>query len=392
MMAARVSPLPLEQWPTGLLEEAHKLTNGGINAENHVYCTLANYPSLLLAWLRLGAHLYRRSTLPPRQRELVILRAAARSAGRYPLAQHIVVARQCGIDEEEIAAVVSGSAITAGEDLDKGLLLAVDELLASGALGETTWDALRSCLTVPQCLDLTATTAFYRLASWFLNCCRTPLERDQSPASIDAGEAQAQLAGDAYNGVPRIAQLAVADWPQELLAETAQWPRFKDRPELRKAGVYQTFANHPALLDGIGGLMAHILSENSLSDCMREIVIIRSCARACGAYPYRQHVRIGREVGLSEYDLTALAQLQPRGMSKPAGLLASMVDALYRDNDIDDRLWPQVTEKLTDEQFMDVIVVSGFYSLVSSVLNVARTTLEPGDADLPAHFYRRSAE
>jgi hypothetical protein len=44
MMAARVSPLPLEQWPTGLLEEAYKLTNGGINAENHVYCTLANYP------------------------------------------------------------------------------------------------------------------------------------------------------------------------------------------------------------------------------------------------------------------------------------------------------------------------------------------------------------
>ena len=39
------------------------------------------------------------------------------------------------------------------------------------------------------------------------------------------------------------AQLAVADWPQELLAETAEWPRFKDRPELRKAGVYQIFAN-----------------------------------------------------------------------------------------------------------------------------------------------------
>ncbi|MCS5573071.1 MAG: carboxymuconolactone decarboxylase family protein, partial [Pseudomonadales bacterium] len=90
------------------------------------------------------------------------------------------------------------------------------------------------------------------------------------------------------------------------LMETAESPRFKNRPELRQAGVYQTLANHPNLFRAIGGLMTHILDKNSLADRLREIVIVRACARARGAYPYYQHLRIGRQAGLTEAELSSL--------------------------------------------------------------------------------------
>ena len=38
------------------------------------------------------------------------------------------------------------------------------------------------------------------------------------------------------------------------------------------------------------------------------------------------------------------------------------------------------------EQLMDAIVICGFYGLVSAILNVARTPLEPGSDHLPQHF------
>ena len=59
MKSPRLKPLPVEQWTPGLLETARTITNGGIRADANVYCTLANYPALFLAWLGIGAHVLR---------------------------------------------------------------------------------------------------------------------------------------------------------------------------------------------------------------------------------------------------------------------------------------------------------------------------------------------
>ena len=63
-----------------------------------------------------------------------------------------------------------------------------------------------------------------------------------------------------------------------------------------------------------------------------------------------------------------------------------MVDDLFTDNFVHDENWQQAQTYLTTAQIMDTIVISGFYLLVSSMLNVARTPLESGPDSLPAHF------
>lgn len=81
MTAPRVTPLPVEHWAQGLLDTAKAITNGGIRAEANVYCTLANYPALLPPWLSIGAHVLRESSLPARERELLILRTTVVAGG-----------------------------------------------------------------------------------------------------------------------------------------------------------------------------------------------------------------------------------------------------------------------------------------------------------------------
>ena len=130
----------------------------------------------------------------------------------------------------------------------------------------------------------------------------------------------------------------------------------------------------------------HILHRNSLPDRAREAAIIRACARARGAYPYRQHVGIGRSAGVTEAELAVLGQLQPAGLDGELRVLVEMVDGLYRDNDLDDGVWARAQAAFSNDQIMDVILICGFYGLVSAVLNVARTPLEPGSDSLPKHF------
>ena len=86
--------------------------------------------------------------------------------------------------------------------------------------------------------------------------------------------------------------------------------------------------------------------------------------------------------------MSSLGQAQTKELAADDQVLVDMVDALFRDNDLDDRLWIRAQSILSFEQIMDTIVISGFYGLISAVLNVARTSLEPGSDNLPEHFIR----
>ena len=387
---ARISPLPLDRWPAGLLDEVNSLSGGNLQAGRNVFCTLANYPRLFVAWMQLGAHALGRSSLPGREREMVILRSTALANGRYPFAQHVEIGMRCGLNRMDIAALLAGPSSPHWRGADGVLLKAVDELAAGNALNDTTWGELRCELSVVQCMDVAATAAFYRLAAWLLNACRTPLEDGQQGIDMTTEGMQLRLEANAYAREPRIPPVQPEDWPSVLLVETAKWPGLQARPELRRAGVYTTFANHPALFQAIGGVAVHILHRNSLPDRAREVAIIRACARACGAYPYRQHVGIGRSVGVSEAEIAMLGQLRPAGLGEMPRILVEMVDGLHRDNDLDDGVWQRAQSVFSNDQIMDVILICGFYGLISTVLNLARTPLEPGSDSLPKHFIEQS--
>lgn len=78
--------------------------------------------------------------------------------------------------------------------------------------------------------------------------------------------------------------------------------------------------------------------------------------------------------------------LQRSTLGERERILMELIDALFRKNDIDDRVWALARMEFSIEQLMDAIVIGGFYGLVSAILNVARTPLEPGSDHLPQHF------
>ena len=63
----------------------------------NVLGTLAQHPALAQAYHTFNGHMLFASTLSPRQRELLVLRVAARAASRaYEWAQHVVLAGDAG--------------------------------------------------------------------------------------------------------------------------------------------------------------------------------------------------------------------------------------------------------------------------------------------------------
>jgi len=74
----------------------------------NIYRTLAAHPKLLKRWGVFGTHVLYKSTLPARERELLILRTGWLCRSEYEWGQHVIIAKGCGITEDEIERVKAG--------------------------------------------------------------------------------------------------------------------------------------------------------------------------------------------------------------------------------------------------------------------------------------------
>src|SRR5690348_5413166 len=76
----------------------------------NLFLTLARHPVLLRDWLPLGSRLLLGGTLPPRDRELVILRTAWLCGCEYEWGHHARIGTRAGLSEDEVAGVRDPSA------------------------------------------------------------------------------------------------------------------------------------------------------------------------------------------------------------------------------------------------------------------------------------------
>ena len=107
-----------------------------------VWSTCANAPALCKAWLEFTDYLLRESTLPIRDRELLILRIGYLNQGAYEWAAHRSLALSASINEQELKAITVGSTHSDWSDWDATLLRAAEELHNGALISDETWGKL----------------------------------------------------------------------------------------------------------------------------------------------------------------------------------------------------------------------------------------------------------
>jgi alkylhydroperoxidase family enzyme len=143
----------------------------------NIFRTLAHHPKLLKRWLVFGNHVLARSSLAPRERELVILRVGWQCRAEYEFGQHTVIGRQSGLSEEEIERVTRGPDAPGWSEDERLLLRATDELLDDAFVSDETWQGLSQRLTTEQLIDLVFTVGQYNMVSMALNTLGVQLDQ-----------------------------------------------------------------------------------------------------------------------------------------------------------------------------------------------------------------------
>ncbi len=175
-MKPRLQPAPRDEWDEGtraLLGDDRPL---------NIFATLAHHPKLMKRWLVFGNHVLAKSTLPARDRELLILRTGWNCRAPYEWGQHVAIARGIGIGDDEIARVADGPDAGGWSDADALLLRAADELHDDQTLSDATYAALARRYDAPGLLDLVFTVGQYHLVSMALNA--FGVERDDGVTGV----------------------------------------------------------------------------------------------------------------------------------------------------------------------------------------------------------------
>ncbi len=165
----RLAPLPEQEWSEEMREIFAPISDAMDGRVFNVFTTLARHPKLLKRWLVFANHCLVKSSLSARDRELVILRAGWLSGSAYEWAQHQRIAREAGLDDEEIGRVRDGAGAGGWSASESALLASVDELIETKTLSDKAWTALSAHYDEQNILDLIFTAGNYATLAMALN-------------------------------------------------------------------------------------------------------------------------------------------------------------------------------------------------------------------------------
>jgi alkylhydroperoxidase family enzyme len=163
----RVKPLAEAEWD----EEAREVLAPmrGLGPVLNIFATLAHHPKLLKRWLVFGNHVLAKSTVPPRERELVILRIGWLCRAEYEWGQHVIIGKATGLTDEEIVRVTEGPDAAGWSEFDATLLRAADELHHDARISDETWAALAARYDTHQLIEVPMLVGQYHLVGFTLN-------------------------------------------------------------------------------------------------------------------------------------------------------------------------------------------------------------------------------
>lgn len=164
----RIEPTADGDWTPEQAELMAPLVERG--ADFNIFRTMVREPAAFRAFMAWGNYILSRANgLPPREREIAILRTGWLCRAGYEWAQHVVIGRRVGLSDAEIEAIKIGAEASGWSPADAAILAACDELHRDQFITDPTWARLTAHFDEKQRVDLVYTIGQYTQVSMLLN-------------------------------------------------------------------------------------------------------------------------------------------------------------------------------------------------------------------------------
>ncbi|MBK5224055.1 MAG: carboxymuconolactone decarboxylase family protein [Acidimicrobiia bacterium] len=151
------------------------------------------------------------------------------------------------------------------------------------------------------------------------------------------------------------------------------------RPGRRAINIFTTMVRNRRVANRAVILGGAFLGKGTIAGRDREIVILRVGHNASAEYEFGQHTVIGRREGLTDAEIADLASDELTGQwSNADRTLVAMADELCSVDCVSDATWTALAERYSDEQLVELLMLAGYYRMISGFLNSTGVQLDDG--------------
>ena len=147
----------------------------------------------------------------------------------------------------------------------------------------------------------------------------------------------------------------------------------------RNLNLYRVLAHSPRAARSLNTLARFIRDGSRLDPRLRELAILQVSYLTRSAWGYSHHVRIGREIGLSNDEIRAVGE-ETNGRRTSLDPLAKAVLRAAREMTVDlavsDETFAALRQGLDTERLTDLVVTISFYNGLVRLLETMRVDVE----------------
>jgi 4-carboxymuconolactone decarboxylase len=150
--------------------------------------------------------------------------------------------------------------------------------------------------------------------------------------------------------------------------------------------LFRTLLVHGSLMSRMRPLGAGILGHGLLDPRVRELMILRTCARCGAEYEWGVHASFfASGAGLSDDELsaTAMGGAEDPVWSEADRAVIRLADELHDRAGVSDDVYAALTRHFSSPEILELTVTAGWYHTISFVINAARVQPEPWAARFP---------
>lgn len=383
------SPRPQEPRIPPVGEDRSELSEAQVAMLNsrpdyNLYKTLVHHVDLYNHWSPLGRVLLNASTLPARDREIIMLRMGWLCQAEYEWAQHarIATAADIGMTAEEIHRIATDPDSDQWTALERSLMDMVDELRYDAMISDATWQSLRQHYTEQEVMDALFTAAQYQLVSMVLNSVGIQLDpvlNFHMPADVPK---------PALAGPPNAGRAKQARVPPLHLADMDKQQHQLVQPHLdannQLANLYATLIHHPDLYEPHATFGGYLMHEGRLPDSSRELLVLRTAWLINAEYLWAHHVPLAQQAGLSSAQIQAVTVgAEANVWNEEERAILRAADELRREAFINDSTWRTLENYYDPKQLVEIVFTVGGYTMTGLAINSFGVQLEDGYTGFP---------
>ena len=154
-------------------------------------------------------------------------------------------------------------------------------------------------------------------------------------------------------------------------------------PRRAVVGPFIPLMRSPEFLSRLQKTGEYLRFHNAIGPKLSELVILATARAWTQQYEFNAHQAFGLKAGLKQDLITAIAEgRHPSGMAEDEEIAYDFCTELQAHRSVSDATYARAVGKFGEQGVIDMTGLTGYYSMIAMIMNVARTPL-PGGVQPP---------